>query len=464
MAENLKNVKKLYFIGIGGISMSAIALILQRDGYEVSGSDFSDSEEVKKLREHGIKVNIGHKAENITGDIDVVIYSKAIHEDNEEMVKARSLGIKLMSRSAALGAIMYDFNKRICIAGTHGKTTTTAIISKVLLDKKLDPTINIGGIVDEVGGNVHMGSNKDIFVAEACEYTNSFHDFYPTTAVITNIDVDHLDFFKDLANIRASFKKFISLLPDDGTLIINKNISDIDYLVGDKKLHIVTYGDSDTADYYFSNICYDDEHHMSFDVYHEGIKVGSMRQRLIGKHNAFNFIAAYACLAEYGIKFDFVKTCIEDFVGAKRRLEIKGSIKGITFIDDYAHHPAEIEASLSALKSLNYEHMYLIFQPHTFSRTKALIDDFARVLSCFDNVILAKIYPAREKDLGIISSKDVQGEIIKHQANKSNIPEYFETFENICEYVSKKAKPKDIVVTMGAGDVYKIYDMCKEIL
>ncbi len=459
---DFSNKKKVHFIGIGGISMSAIALILLKNGFTVSGSDISENDNVKELEKKGIKVYIGHKKENIKDDIDIVVYSKAIHDDNEEIIEAKNKNITLMSRSYILGLIMTNYRERICIAGTHGKTTTTALIGKVLLDKNVDPTINVGGIVDEIGGNSHIGQNENIFVAEACEYTNSFLDFTPTISVITNIEEDHLDFFKDLDDIRKSFKKFIELLPDGGLLVINNKIEDIDSLIKDSKVKVLTYGEDQNADYYFKNVSYDESHYQSFDVYNKDKFIGRMRQRLIGKHNALNFLAALIVLLSMGITFEDIKKSLEDFKGAKRRLEVIKIMNGITYIDDYAHHPTEIEASLNALKEIKHNKLYLIFQPHTFTRTKALFNDFVRVLGNNEIVIMAKIYPAREKDLGIISSNDVKNGIIQCKNNKNNFCEYYDTFEKIAEYISKNAKSGDLVVTMGAGDVHKLHNLLND--
>lgn len=460
-AFDLTKKKKVHFIGIGGISMSAIALILQKNGFEVVGSDFSNNQNVDMLRKKGIPVAVPHNKSNITEDIDIVVYSKAIKNYNEEMVATREKGITLMSRSEILGQIMSNYKKKICVAGTHGKTTTTALISKVLLDIGLDPTINVGGIVDEIGGNSHIGQDDNIFVAEACEYTNSFLDFSADVEVITNIEEDHLDFFKDIDEIRESFKKFIELLPDTGRLIINNKIDDIQYLVKNIKAEVLTYGDDEDANYYYKNVVYDDNKYQCFDVYKNKTLVGKMRQRLIGKHNALNFLAAYAVLENEGLSFDVIKESLENFKGARRRLEVRGKINGVTFIDDYAHHPTEIKASIDALNELEYSKLYLIFQPHTFSRTKTLRNDFVKILSEIDNVILAKIYPAREIDNGEISSLDLKNEINKLKLDKNhnnNLCEYFETFKDIQEYIASVAKDGDIVVTMGAGDINKLLE------
>lgn len=458
---DLKNKKKIHFIGIGGISMSAIALILLKNGFTVSGSDISENDNVKELEGKGIKVYIGHKKENIQDDLDAVVYSKAIHDDNEEIIEAKKKNITLMSRSFILGQIMANYDERICVSGTHGKTTTTALIGKVLMDIGLDPTINVGGIVDEIGGNSRIGKDEKMFVAEACEYTNSFLDFTPTISVITNIEEDHLDFFKDLDDIRKSFKKFVELLPDGGLLAINNKIENIDYLIKDSNVKVLTYGDDESADYYYKNVTYDEFHYQSFDVYNKGKFIGRMRQRLIGKHNALNFLAAMIVLLFKGISFEEIKNSLEDFKGARRRLEVIRIANGMTFIDDYAHHPTEIGASLSALNEIKHNNLYLIFQPHTFTRTKALYSDFVKALGENKIVLLAKIYPAREKDLGIISSKDIADGVNQNKTNKNNFCEYFDEFERIAEYISNNAKSGDLVVTMGAGDVYKLHNMFK---
>lgn len=436
--------------------MSAIALILLKNGFTITGSDISENDEVKRLKDLGIKIYIGHDASNIEKDTELIVFSKAIHNDNPEITEATKRNIKLISRSAILGEIMKGFKKRICVAGTHGKTTTTSIIAKIILDANIDATINVGGNVKELHGNTAIGKNKDLFVAEACEYTNSFLDFFPNIEVITNIESEHLDFFKDLADIRNSFKKFIELLPDDGMLCINNSIDDIKSLIKDTKAKIVTFGESRDSDYYFDNNHYDNKLYQVFDVYHDGTHLGTIRQKLIGKHNTLNFMGALSALLEYGVSFDIIKKGIEEFTGAGRRLENHGTFNGVTLIDDYSHHPTEIEATLEALKSLKYSKMYLIFQPHTFSRTKAFYDDFVRVLGATKHLIITKIYPAREIDTGEISGKDIIDGIKLNKNNNCELCEYIEKFEDIQEYLHNVIKEGDLIVTMGAGNVYKI--------
>ena len=460
MKLDFSKKKSVYFVGIGGISMSALALILLDNGFKVSGSDTQSSDIIDDMKNKGIVVNSKQIKNNITKDIDLLIYSKAIKEDNEELVKARELGIEIISRSELLSQIMQNYKHVINIAGTHGKTTTTSFISKILLDNNFDPTINVGANVHDIGGNLHIGKNKNIFVAEACEYTNSFLDFRPTIEVITNIEEDHLDFFKDLNDIRNSFKKYIDLLNDNDTLIINSCIDNIDELVKDfknkKNTKLITYGSNENADFYYDvkKIKFDDNHYQVFNVYHKNENLGEFKIKLIGKHNVDNAVAAIAFAVSFGIDIKNIKEDIFNFNGADRRLENKGEFNGFTLIDDYAHHPSEINASIMALKELKFNKIFLIFQPHTYSRTKALFNDLNA-----DKLVLSNIYAAREIDDGSISSKQLSDVINENFNNKSV---YIDNFNDIVEYVCKNANKNDVVVVMGAGDIYKVCSGIKE--
>lgn len=461
LALDFNKKLNIYFIGIGGISMSAIAKILYKNGFNVSGSDMSENDEVKKLKDLGIEVHIGHKSENIIDNIDVIVYSKAIHSDNEEIIEAKKKNKKILSRSEILGSIMANYKNRLCVAGTHGKTTTTSMLAKMLLDNGFDPTINVGGEVGEFSGNTYIGNNKNYFIVESCEYTNSFLDFCPTTEIITNIDDDHLDFFKDINDIINSFNRFIDLLADGNNLIINMSIENIVNINSEKKINVITFGETDQANFYYKNQKYDKNNFQTFDVYKDGINLGNMKLKMIGRHNILNFLGAFACAFLYGLSIDDAKKSLENFSGASRRLEIKCIKDGITYMDDYAHHPTEIKASLTALSELNYNKMFLIFQPHTFSRTKLLFHKFVDVLSNVDCVILSKIYAAREIDDKTVSSYDLMKEIISvnKENNKNNICEYFEDFIDIKDFIKDNAKPGDLVVTMGAGDIVKLHNI-----
>ena len=451
--------------------MSAIALILKNSGFNVSGSDRSESDLVSKLREKGIHVNIGHHKENIKDDIDLIVFSKAIHDDNEEIIEAKRKNIELASRSVVLGSIMDDFKININVAGTHGKSTTTSIIGKVLLDAGVDPTINVGANNKEIGGNYHIGKN-DYFVVEACEYTNSFLDFRPTIEIITNIEAEHLDFFKNLEEIRASFKKFVDLLPNEdkgGILVINNNIDNIKEIIKDTKAKIVTYGNS-SADYYYDNLT-KSEIGIKFDIKknlnknnlnnldiinNNANKLGEIETKLIGAHNAENITGAVSLLLELGIEFDVIKESLKSFTGAERRLEFKGKFNNIQYINDYAHHPSEIRKSIEALNDIKTGKLYVVFQPHTYTRLKNFYDDFVDALCMADKVILLPIYAAREKDIYNINSKMLSDSINMNINNKSI---YANNFEETINFINDNVTQNDIVCIMGAGDIDNIFNL-----
>lgn len=452
---DFKNIKKVYFIGIGGISMSAIALILKNNNIEVLGSDINHSEITDRLINNGIKVNFDQVEENITTDIDLVVYTAAIHQDNKEYIAANKLGLNIVVRSKLLGELMKLYKNNINVAGTHGKTTTTSMIAKILIDANLNPTINVGAVYKFIDGNVKIGSNE-IFLNEACEYTNSFLDFNPNVEIITNIEEDHLDFFKDINDIRASFKKYIDKLDSNGLLIINNKIKNLNELFIDSKANIKTYSSSDCADFETKNIIVNNVN-TTFDIYYNDKFIINISIKVFGNHNVENALAAFACCYLLGIDPKIIKDSLFDFSGADRRLENKGEYNGILIYDDYAHHPSEIKASINALKSLNNQNkkVYLIFQPHTFTRTKLLFNEFCEALSNIDNLIIIDIYPAREKDIYNISSKDLV-DFINKKYNKN--AKYISNIDDTVKYLLDNIKPDNIVITMGAGDVYKISD------
>ena len=446
------DVKRVHFIGIGGISMSGIAELLISKGYEVSGSDSRESAITKRLEELGARIRYPQKAGNIPEDTDVVVVTAAIHEDNPELLEAKERGIKVETRADFLGQVMKDYDIPVAVAGTHGKTTTTAMISEILLKADCDPTISIGGILRDIGGNFRVGG-KEYFVMEACEYTNSYHSFYPRIGIILNVEPDHLDFFKDINDIRSSFNKYGHNIPDEGTLIINKEINGYDQVTEGLSCRIVTFGSDDSADYHAEDITYDEFARPSFTVCH-----GASRRKIslgvCGEHNVMNSLSAIACADELGISYDIIKNSLRSFTGTDRRFEIKGKINGCTIIDDYAHHPTEIRATLNAAKKYPHRELWVVFQSHTYTRTRALLDDFADALSIADHVICAEIYPARETD-----TLGMSGEVVKRRVEEKGTDcYYFPTFEEIEKFIKETVADNDLLITMGAGDVVKIGD------
>ena len=447
----------LYFVGIGGISMSGLAEILVDAGFRVSGSDRTKSALTEALEKKGITVFYGQRAENITEDIDCVILTSAIHQDNPEYIAAKAKNIPMLSRAQLLGQIMKNYQTPIAISGTHGKTTTTSMVSEILLRANADPTLSIGGMLKSIGGNIRIGKSG-YFVTEACEYTNSFLSFFPKIGIILNVEEDHLDFFKDLTDIRHSFHEFAGLLPQDGCLIINGSIDAYTELTSGLSCQVITYCDSavtsigEPADYYPSDITYDELGHPTFLLHSPSKPPRRISLKVPGKHNISNAIAA-AVLADYlGIDEAVTTKALQDFSGTERRFEYKGTIGGVTVIDDYAHHPTEITATLQAAQNIHHKTLWCVFQPHTYTRTKAFMKDFAKALSLSDKVVLADIYAARETDRLGISSETLQKEILA--LGKECY--YFPTFDEIENFLLENCINGDMLITMGAGDVHKI--------
>ncbi len=455
---DFKNPVHVYFIGIGGISMSGLAQILIKEGFKISGSDSKESAMTRALESQQVKINYGQRAENISSadKIDVVVYTAAVHPDNPEFAAAKEAGIPMLTRAELLGQIMKQYALPVAISGTHGKTTTTSMVSKILLEADTDPTLSIGGVFKDIGGNIRVGQSE-YFVTEACEYTNSFLSFFPKISVISNIDADHLDFFKDLEDIRHSFRKFAELLPADGTLVISGDIENVDEITHDLPCTIVTYGSSDKFDYYPTDIVYDDHGNPSFTAHLPMGKELKIKLAVPGIHNVYNALAAIAVSTVLNIEDKHIVSGLSLFGGTSRRFEYKGEISGVTIIDDYAHHPTEIKATLTAAKNYPHEKIWCVFQPHTYTRTKALLDEFAEALSIADHVVLADIYAAREKDDLGISSRTLADKIVSlgHECN------YFPTLSNFNEiekFLLQNCTKGDLLITMGAGDVVKIGD------
>ena len=441
----------IHFIGIGGISMSGLAEILLEAGFTVSGSDNQESDIVKSLAASGATIAIGQKAENIVAGIDVVCYTAAIHPDNPEYAAAVAKNIPMISRAALLGQIMTNYNQAICISGTHGKTTTTSMLSHILLEADTDPTISVGGILDALGGNIRVGG-PEIFLTEACEYTNSFHSFFPTIAAILNIEEDHMDFFKDLADIRNSFKTFANLIPQNGLLVINGDIDKLNKLTKGLSCNVVTYGSTEDSDYTAVNIEYDEQGNGQYDLYHNKNVIMHVELSVTGDHNIYNSIATIIIAKKLGISDDIITKGLKSFTGTHRRFEVKGQRNGFTIVDDYAHHPTEIKATLHAATRYPHNDTWVVFQPHTYTRTKAFLEDFADALSLADHVVLADIYAAREIDTGEISSRDIE-----YLLQKKNVDvHYYPTFEEIEKFLLKNLQKNDLLITMGAGNVVNV--------
>lgn len=441
----------IHFIGIGGISMSGLAEILLGEDFKVSGSDSKESPLTDSLTRKGARIFYGQRASNITDDVELVVYTAAIHPDNPEYASAVEKGIPMLTRAQLLGQIMRNYDTPIAVSGTHGKTTTTSMISQILLEADADPTISVGGILPSIGGNIRVGQSET-FVTEACEYTNSFLSFFPKISVILNIDADHLDFFKDIDDIRHSFRKFAQLLPADGALIINADTPHYQDIIKDLSCKIITYGMDHEAQYQATDITYDKYGHASFTVLKNGRKTGSFYLKVPGSHNVSNALAAIALAQLLQIPDDVIVKGLGSFTGTDRRFQYKGEVAGVTIVDDYAHHPTEIQATLNAAHNYPHKKLWCVFQPHTYTRTKAFLDEFAEALSAADAVVLADIYAARETDTLGISSADIASCIEKLGTEVH----YFPTFEEIEAFLLKNCSTGDLLITMGAGDIVKV--------
>ena len=403
------------------------------------------------LKNKGFKIYIGHSADHIK-NIDLVVYTSAVNDSNPELSEALARGIPCISRAEMLGQIMLAYKDSVAISGTHGKTTTTSMITRLLNDSTFDPTALVGGFFSDIKSNVRIGKSE-LFITEACEYKENFLSFYPKVAVILNIDEDHLDFYRNLEHIISSFAKFTENIHEDGVLILNGD----DY--NSKKIksyyhgRLITFGINSDCDFCAKNVVYNHLGFPTFDVYHNDQKKAQISLSIPGQHNVYNALAAIATASEFMHDYELIQTRLSSFENAKRRFEKIGEVNGITIIDEYAHHPSEIKATLQAahrIESINK--LYCIFQPHTFSRTKELLHEFAGSFKYADEVILTDIYAAREIDNGEVHSKDLLKALLAEGINAL----YFETFDEIVSYLSDKCKPKDFVMTIGAGDVNKI--------
>lgn len=438
--------KHCHLIGIGGVSMSPLAEVLSGMGLCVRGSDMNESDNVRRLREKNIDVIIGHFAENISDDLDFVVRTAAVHDDNPEIIEAHRKQIPVFERTQAWGAIMQDYKNALCISGTHGKTTTTSMSTHILMAAEKDPTVMIGGTLPLLHAGHRVGSG-DTIIMESCEYYNSFLSFYPTVAVVLNIEADHLDFFKDIDDIKHSFRQFASHVPQDGYIVANLEDANTMEVVSGLSGQVVTFGLTDAADVWAKNIVQLGAQ-SDFDIMYKGRKFTHVSLHVPGLHNIRNALAATAACICLGCGPLAVKYGLAAFTGAGRRFEFKGKYNGADVYDDYAHHPGELKALLDAVEPLGYKRTIVVFQPHTYTRTNALFDDFVEQLRRPDLTILAEIYAAREKNTIGISSKDISKEIPNSM--------YFPDFEEIETSLRYTAAPGDIILTVGAGDIYKV--------
>ncbi|TCO71375.1 UDP-N-acetylmuramate--L-alanine ligase [Marinisporobacter balticus] len=447
------DINHVHFIGIGGISMSGIAEVLLTFDYNISGSDMNASKITEKLMKKGAHISIGHHEDNLN-HCDLVVYTAAVKEDNPELIKAHKLNIPIISRAEMLGLLMKKFKTSIAVSGTHGKTTTTSMVSIILEFSNFNPTILVGGELDQIGGNVKVGG-RDYFVTEACEYVGSFLKFFPQMGIILNIDEDHLDYFKDLDHIIKTFEAFAKLIPQNGSLIAFKDDPHIEKILQNINCNVITYGSNNGCEYWCNNIKFDSLGHPSFDVFHKDLHLGNFQLNVPGKHNVYNALAAIVCCRTLGVPIEKIVKNLKSFHGTHRRFDLMGTFDEITIVDDYAHHPTEIKATLEAASQVPHNHLWCIFQPHTYTRTKALLNDFASSFGGADKIIITDIYAAREKDTGEIHSLDLVQEM---QSLHENVT-YIDNFEKIATYIKENAQPKDLILTMGAGDIYKVGKM-----
>ena len=452
--EELKQYKHIHMIGIGGVSMSGIAEILKNWGFTVTGSDSTSSENTDKLIQNNIPVTIGHNLIDLEKS-DLVVYSAAIKSDDIELVRAKQLNIPIIERGSFLGKLTKAFRNTICVSGTHGKTTTTSMISLCFLEACKDPSIQVGAYLNSINGNYRVG-NSEYFIIEACEYVESYLKLFPKTEIILNIDNDHLDYFGTLDNIVNSFAKYVRLLPSDGLLVINWDDEYCRTITKNTKAKVVTYGiNNQNANFVARNIKFNSNGFPTFDVYYNNNFYKTISLSVPGIHNVLNALSCIAVCHEYGLEKEDIKNALFKYTGAHRRFEYKGSFNNVSVYDDYGHHPTEILATSNALKQKTYNKSWVVFQPHTYSRTKKLLDDFATALLNFDNIIVTDIYAARENNTYNISSIDLVNKI--NSLGKSAI--YISDFNEIANYLKEHVSSNDIILTLGAGTVTNIGPM-----
>ena len=448
--------KNIFFIGIGGISMSALAELMLYKGYKVYGSDRMPSINTEKLEKNGAKIYYEHKKEHIE-NMDLVIFTDAISFDNEEYMAAVKEKIDLVDRATFLGAIMKNYKNSIAVSGTHGKTTTTSMITEIIKDLDLNPTIMLGGQLKDIDGNIKIG-DENLFLTEACEYKANILKYFPTTEIILNIDEDHLDYFDNIDHIIRTFKGYVDNLHADDYVILNVDDENVDTLFPIDNCKVFTFGIKNDADLRAKNIDFSEDGFPTYDLYLKGKKICHVELSVLGRHNVLNSLAAIAATYVNNIPIEDAIIGLKNYKGVERRLEEKGYYKGTKIMDDYAHHPTEIKSSIHAIKNACKGKLYTIFQPHTYTRTNLLLDAFANSFDESDVIIITDIYAAREKDYGDIHSKTLRDAISEHRNNAF----YISGFDDIVKFIKENIKKDDVVVTMGAGDVYKIGEMILE--
>ncbi|MCI8609386.1 MAG: UDP-N-acetylmuramate--L-alanine ligase [Firmicutes bacterium] len=455
---NLSEFHNIHCIGIGGIGLSAIAEILLSRGYTVTGSDMKESDITMNLAQKGARIFIGHSADNVE-NAQMVVYSAAVGSDNPELVRAAEKGIPAVTRAQLLGVLMDEYESSIAISGTHGKTTTTSMVSLVLERAAMSPTILVGGNLTEIGGNVKVGDSQ-YFVTEACEYMDSFLSLRPKVEIILNIDSDHLDYFKDIDHIVNSFDRFAKLVPETGTIIAYDANPFVNKVIHGRT-NVVTFGLNENCDYQATSIRFNENGMPTFTVMKDGKQLRQIQLSMPGEHNILNALAAFACCHTLGVEENLIGDTLESFRGTQRRFDIVGTTAGgVKIVDDYAHHPTEIKATLAASQNVPHNKLWCLFQPHTYTRTMALFDEFAEAFDKTDKLILAEIYAAREKNIYKISSAQLAEKIQKSHPDKEVL--FMDSFEEIAKYVHEKAQSGDMVITMGAGDIYKVGEMILE--
>lgn len=450
LINSLEKGAKIHFIGIGGVSMSGLAHIALEMGYCISGSDINDGEMTKRLKNEGIEIFIGCDPQNVHGK-DLVVYTAAIKKDNLELVEANKLNIHTMERSEFLGELTKLYSDTIGICGTHGKTTTTSMVSLSFIEAGLDPSIQVGANLKQINGNYRVGKSNH-FIIESCEYVESFLKFHPKAVVLLNIEEDHLDYFKDINHIKSAFKKFVELVPNDGVVVYNKDDDKCQEVIKNLNCKTVSFSINDSsADWIATNIRLNPTGFYSYTATN-GYKSIDIDLNVVGYHNIMNSLATVAISDYYGISEEAIKNSLRDFTGAERRFEYRGMINGARVFDDYAHHPTEIMATINSAKALPHNKIWAIFQPHTYSRTKTLWDEFVKAFKEVDNLLLLDIYAAREKFDGETTSEKLADAINDYSQNCM----YISSFESCIEYLKENVKENDVVLTIGAGNVTSI--------